>query len=87
MADIEKVTQGAKDVTKRVKDSDALNRPVGLAVAGAALAALPFAVEKLTAPGRSSPRRPTTSSQARRRRSSPRSRTRRRTLCPTRRAS
>lgn len=51
MADIEKVAQGAKDVTKRVKSSDALNKPVGLAVAGAALAALPFAVQKLTGAG------------------------------------
>jgi uncharacterized membrane protein len=47
MADIEKVTQAAKDATKRVKSSDAMNRPVGLAVAGAAIAAIPFAVEKL----------------------------------------
>ena len=51
MADIEKVAQGAKDVTKRVKSSDALNKPVGLAVAGAALAALPFAAQKLTGAG------------------------------------
>ena len=51
MADIEKVAQGAKQVTKRVKKSDALNKPVGLAVAGAALAALPFAVQKLTGVG------------------------------------
>ena len=45
------MAQGAKDVTKRVKSSDALNKPVGLAVAGAALAALPFAVQKLTGAG------------------------------------
>jgi uncharacterized membrane protein len=51
MADIEKAAQGAKDVTKRVKSSDALSKPVGLAVAGAALAALPFAVQKLTGAG------------------------------------
>ena len=51
MADIDKVAQGAKDVTKRVKSSDALNKPVGLAVAGAALVALPFALEKLTGAG------------------------------------
>ena len=48
MADIEQVTRGAKQVSKRVKDSDAVNVPVGLAVAGAAIAAIPFAVEKLT---------------------------------------
>jgi Polyketide cyclase / dehydrase and lipid transport len=48
MPDLEQVTQGAKQVGKRVKDSDTLNKPVGLAVAGAAIAALPFAIEKLT---------------------------------------
>ena len=51
MADIEKVARGAKQVTKRVKSSDAMNKPVGLAMAGAALAALPFAVQKLTGAG------------------------------------
>jgi uncharacterized membrane protein len=47
MPDIEKVTRGAKQATKRVKDADALGKPAGLAIAGAALAAVPFAVEKL----------------------------------------
>ena len=47
MAEIEKVAKGAKEAVKRVKPADALNKPAGLAVAGAALAAVPFAIEKL----------------------------------------
>ena len=87
MADIEKVAQGAKDVTKRVKSSDALSKPVGLAVAGAALAALPFAVpeadRRRAETGREGRGR---HRQAPRRRSSPRSPTLRKTPCPTHRA-
>jgi uncharacterized membrane protein len=46
--DIEKVTKGAKKAAKRVTDGDGpLKSPVGLAVAGAAVAAIPFAAEKL----------------------------------------
>jgi uncharacterized membrane protein len=46
--DIEKVTKGAKKVAKRATDGDGpLKSPVGLAVAGAAVAAIPFAAEKL----------------------------------------
>jgi uncharacterized membrane protein len=48
MADLEQVTRGAKQVTKRVKNADGVNKPVGIAVAGAAVAAIPFVVEKLT---------------------------------------
>ena len=44
MAEIEKVAKGAKDAAKRVKPADVLNKPAGLAVAGAALAAVPFAI-------------------------------------------
>ena len=84
MADIEKVAQGAKDVTKRVKSSDALSKPVGLAVAGAALAALPFAVQKLTGAGPKLAEKAEDVTEAQRRRSSPRSPTLRRTRCPTR---
>jgi uncharacterized membrane protein len=51
MADIEQVTKGAKGVAKRVADADGPSKPVGLAVAGAALAALPFALQKLTGAG------------------------------------
>ena len=52
MADIEKVTKGARQAAKRVTNGDGpLSRPVGLAVAGAALAAIPFAAEKLTGAG------------------------------------
>jgi uncharacterized membrane protein len=48
MADIEKVTRGAKQAAKRVTKGDGpLSNPAGLAAAGAALAALPFAAEKL----------------------------------------
>ncbi|HEX2467545.1 MAG TPA: SRPBCC family protein [Solirubrobacterales bacterium] len=46
--DIEKVTRGAKKAAKRVTDGDGpLKSPVGLAVAGAAVAAIPLAAEKL----------------------------------------
>jgi uncharacterized membrane protein len=48
MAEIEKVAKGARNVIKRAKPADALQKPVGLAIAGAALAAVPFAAEKLT---------------------------------------
>ena len=52
MADIEKVTKGAKQAAKRVTNGDGpLSKPAGLAVAGAALAAIPFAAEKLTGAG------------------------------------
>jgi uncharacterized membrane protein len=48
MADIEKITDGAKNVAKKVADGDGpLSKPVGLAVAGAALAAIPLVAEKL----------------------------------------
>jgi uncharacterized membrane protein len=47
MAEIEKVAKTARDAAKRVKPADALNKPAGLAVAGAALAAAPFAIGKL----------------------------------------
>jgi uncharacterized membrane protein len=49
MPDIEKVTKGAAQTAKRVANGDGpLGKPAGLAIAGAALAAAPFAVEKLT---------------------------------------
>ena len=49
MADIEKVARGAKQAAKRVTSGDGpLSNPGGLAVAGAVLAAIPFAAEKLT---------------------------------------
>jgi uncharacterized membrane protein len=52
MADIETVTKGAKQAAKRVTNGDTpLSKPVGLAAAGAALAALPFVAEKLTGAG------------------------------------
>jgi uncharacterized membrane protein len=52
MADIEKVTKGAKQAAKRVTNGDGpLSKPAGLAVAGAALAAIPFAAAKLTGAG------------------------------------
>jgi uncharacterized membrane protein len=48
MAEIEKVTRNAKNVAKRATKGDGpLSNPAGLAAAGAALAALPFAAEKL----------------------------------------
>ena len=48
MPEIEKVAKGAKQAAKRVTDGDGpLSNPAGLAVAGAALAALPLAVEKI----------------------------------------
>jgi uncharacterized membrane protein len=52
MADIEKVTKGAKRAAKQVASGDSpLTKPAGLAVAGAALAAIPFAAAKLTGAG------------------------------------
>ena len=52
MADIEKVTKGARQAAKRVTNGDGpLSKPAGLAVAGLALAAIPFAAEKLTGAG------------------------------------
>jgi len=51
MADIEKVTKGAKGAAKRVANADVPSKPVGLAMAGAALVALPFAIGKLTGAG------------------------------------
>ena len=50
MADIETVTKGARQAAKRVANGNA-SKPIGLAAAGAALAALPFALEKLTGAG------------------------------------
>jgi uncharacterized membrane protein len=47
MADIEKVTKAAQKVATRAKKVDPLSKPGGLAIAGAALAAIPFAAEKL----------------------------------------
>ncbi len=48
MPEIEKVAKGAKQAAKRVTSGDnPLSNPAGIAVAGAALAAIPFAVEKL----------------------------------------
>jgi len=48
MADIEKVTKNARKVARRASNGDGpLGNPVGLAAAGAALAAAPFAIGKL----------------------------------------
>ena len=48
MPEIEKVTKGAKQAAKRATSGAApLSKPAGLAVAGAALAAVPYAAEKL----------------------------------------
>ena len=48
MAEIEQLTKGARKAMKRATSSDGpLGNPAGLAAAGAALAALPFAAEKL----------------------------------------
>ena len=47
MADIQTVTKGAQKAAKQVKANDALRKPAGLALAGAALAAIPYAAEKL----------------------------------------
>jgi uncharacterized membrane protein len=41
------VSKGAHQAAKRVQAGDGLSKPAGLAVAGAALAALPYAAEKL----------------------------------------
>ena len=46
MADIQTVTKSAEKAVKRVQNSD-LSKPGGLALAGAALAAIPYAAEKL----------------------------------------
>jgi uncharacterized membrane protein len=48
MADIEKVADRAQEVAKRVSNADGpLSKPAGLAIAGAVVAALPFAASKL----------------------------------------
>ena len=47
MSDIEKLGNEAKKTVKRVASDSPLSKPAGMAVAGAALAAIPFAVEKL----------------------------------------
>lgn len=48
MADISTVTESAKQMAKRTTSGDGpLNGPAGLALAGAALAAIPYAAEKL----------------------------------------
>ena len=47
MPDIEKLGNEAKKTVKRVASDSPLSKPAGMAVAGAALAAIPFAVEKL----------------------------------------
>ena len=48
MPDIEKITKGATQTAKRVANGDGpLSKPAGMAIAGAALVAAPFAVEKL----------------------------------------
>ena len=48
MPDIEKITKGATQTAKRVANGDGpLSKPAGMAIVGAALAAAPFAVEKL----------------------------------------
>jgi uncharacterized membrane protein len=52
MADIDTVTKGAKQAAKKVTNGDGpLSKPAGLALAGAALAAIPFAAAKLTGAG------------------------------------
>jgi uncharacterized membrane protein len=56
MAELEKLTRGAKDAvkggTKRVANSDgALSKPAGLAAVGAALVAAPFAAERIARAG------------------------------------
>jgi uncharacterized membrane protein len=52
MAEIEQVTKGAKDAAKRIANGDGpVSRPVGLAAAGLALAAIPFVAGKLTGAG------------------------------------
>ena len=47
MPDIEKLGKEAKKTVKRAASDGPLSKPAGMAVAGAALAAIPFAVEKL----------------------------------------
>ncbi len=47
MPDIEKLGSEAKKTVKRVASDSPLSKPAGLAVAGAALAAIPYAVDKL----------------------------------------
>jgi uncharacterized membrane protein len=47
MPEIEKLGNEAKKTVKRVTSDGPLSKPAGMAVAGAALAAIPFAVEKL----------------------------------------
>jgi uncharacterized membrane protein len=52
MPDIEKAADRAKQVANRVTSEDSpLTKPAGLAIAGAVLAAVPFAVGKLTRAG------------------------------------
>jgi uncharacterized membrane protein len=46
-AEIEKIGNEAKKAVKRVASDGPLSKPAGMAVAGAALAAIPYAVEKL----------------------------------------
>jgi uncharacterized membrane protein len=47
MPDIEKIGSEAKKTVKRVASDSPLSKPAGMAVAGAAIAAIPYAVEKL----------------------------------------
>ena len=47
MPDIEKIGSEAKKTVKRVASDSPLSKPAGMAVAGAALAAIPYAVDKL----------------------------------------
>jgi uncharacterized membrane protein len=54
MPEIEKVTKPARNAAKKVTSGDGpLSQPAGLALAGAALAALPYAAEKLSGVGAS----------------------------------
>ena len=48
MPDIEKIGSEAKKTVKRVASDSPLSKPAGMAVAGAALAAIPYAVDKLS---------------------------------------
>ena len=47
MPDIEKIGKETKKTVKRVASDSPLSKPAGIAVAGAALAAIPYAVDKL----------------------------------------
>jgi uncharacterized membrane protein len=48
MPDIERIGSEAKKTVKRVASDGPLTKPAGMAVAGAALAAIPYAVDKLS---------------------------------------